>query len=455
LGADRPFPAVRAAAASDAPGIGALGREVDRDQLASEEALRALLERPAAPATERLVAARGGRVVAWAPSGIYTSKAGWFWIGVAKSERRCGLGGRLYARIEARLRRAGAVQMTTTPNDEDGRAFLFARAFEVANVVRNLELDPRTVAPPPDPSAGLRVATLAEATGSVEALYRLYAEARADVPSETPRVPWTFEEWRAETIDSPFIDLDASVVVFEHDDPVALAWLYSDREGRRAEALMAATRRDRRGRGLAGFAKAESARRAAGLGITRSSRATTWRTHRCSQSTAASASPRLPSSSPSSSTWRADAAGSHGCTDLDSPAYTRFVNKSLGVLLRVLGISALVAGGLAIALAVLLLVILLGPLIFWLAWNVLDFAHAVGLPELGFWGIVLATLFLIAGWGGKVLIAGIVFLVDPSWFQGSARVRWPEPTFRNFVAVVLLALLASRPHTRARERSRN
>ena len=123
------------------------------------------------------------------------------------------------------------------------------------------------------------------------------------------------------------------------------------------------------------------------------------------------------------------------------------------MILRVLGISALVAGGLAIAIAVFLVVVLVGPLIFWLAWNVLDFAAAVGLPELGFWGIVLATLFLVAGWGGKVLIAGIVFLVDPSWFDGSARVRWPEPTFRNFVAVVLLALLASRPHTQARERT--
>ena len=123
------------------------------------------------------------------------------------------------------------------------------------------------------------------------------------------------------------------------------------------------------------------------------------------------------------------------------------------MILRVLGISALVAGGLAIAIAVFLVVVLVGPLIFWLAWNVLDFAAAVGLPELGFWGIVLATLFLVAGWGGKVLITGIVFLVDPSWFDGSARVRWPEPTFRNFVAVVLLALLASRPHTQARERT--
>lgn len=130
------------------------------------------------------------------------------------------------------------------------------------------------------------------------------------------------------------------------------------------------------------------------------------------------------------------------------------MNTPLRVLLRVLGLSALVAGGLAIALAVFLAVVLLGPLVFWLAWNVLGFASAVGLPELGFWGIVLATLFLVVGWGGKVLIAGIVFLVDPSWFQGSAEVRWPEPSFRNFVAVALLALLAARPHMRANERPR-
>jgi hypothetical protein len=130
------------------------------------------------------------------------------------------------------------------------------------------------------------------------------------------------------------------------------------------------------------------------------------------------------------------------------------VSPVLGVVLRILGIGALVAGGLAVALAALIAVILLGPLIFWLAWNVLNFASAVGLPELGFWGIVLATLFLVVGWAGKVLIAGVVFLVDPSWFHGAAEVRWPEPTFRNFVAVALLALLASRPHAHAHAHKR-
>jgi hypothetical protein len=125
----------------------------------------------------------------------------------------------------------------------------------------------------------------------------------------------------------------------------------------------------------------------------------------------------------------------------------------LSVVLRILGIGALVAGGLVVALTALIGAILLGPLIFWIAWNVLDFASAVGLPELGFWGIVLATLFLVVSWFGKVLITAIVFLVDPSWFQGAAEVRWPEPTFRNFVAVALLALLASRPHAHAHESS--
>jgi hypothetical protein len=121
----------------------------------------------------------------------------------------------------------------------------------------------------------------------------------------------------------------------------------------------------------------------------------------------------------------------------------------LRIALRALGLGALVAGGLAIALLALVVAILIGPLVFWIAWNVLDFAHAVGLPELGFWAIVLATLFLVAGWPGKVAIAAVVFLADPSWFHGTAQARWPEPTFRNFVAVALLALLAARPHSHA------
>jgi len=132
------------------------------------------------------------------------------------------------------------------------------------------------------------------------------------------------------------------------------------------------------------------------------------------------------------------------------------VNPVLRIVFRILGIGALVAGGLVVALAALAAAVLLGPLAFWIAWNVLDFGSAVGLPELGFWGILLATAFLVVGWFGKVVITGIVFLADPSWFaNGTANVHWPEATFRNFVAVVLLALVASRPHAHApRQRRR-
>jgi hypothetical protein len=127
------------------------------------------------------------------------------------------------------------------------------------------------------------------------------------------------------------------------------------------------------------------------------------------------------------------------------------VSPVIRILLRVLGIGVLVAGGLAVAVAALAAMVLLGPLVFWLAWNVLDFGHAIRLAELGFWGIVLATLFLVVGWFPKVVIAAIVFLVDPSWFHGTAQAHWPEPTFRNFVAVALLALVASRPHAHAQK----
>lgn len=96
----------------------------------------------------------------------------------------------------------------------------------------------------------------------------------------------------------------------------------------------------------------------------------------------------------------------------------------------------------------LLAAVLIAPLLFWLAWNILDFGPAIGLPELGVAAVALSTLFLVVGWFGKVMLTGIVFLLDPSWFTGQATVSWPEPTVRNFAAIALLALLAASPHAR-------
>jgi hypothetical protein len=99
------------------------------------------------------------------------------------------------------------------------------------------------------------------------------------------------------------------------------------------------------------------------------------------------------------------------------------VNPVLGIVLRILGSGRSSPADSQSRSPQVAAAILLGPLVFWIAWNVLDFGHALGLPELGFWGIVLATLFLVIGWFGKVMITGIVFLADPSWFHGAASRR--------------------------------
>jgi len=115
---------------------------------------------------------------------------------------------------------------------------------------------------------------------------------------------------------------------------------------------------------------------------------------------------------------------------------------------RVFGLGALVAGAVTIAFWLVLAAVFVAPLVFWFAWNVLDFGPAVGLPELGLLATLLATLFLVIGWFGKVVLTAIVFVADPSWLHGEAVVGWPEPTLRNFIAIALLAALAASPHAR-------
>lgn len=114
-----------------------------------------------------------------------------------------------------------------------------------------------------------------------------------------------------------------------------------------------------------------------------------------------------------------------------------------------LGIGAFLAGATALVVALVILGLLIAPLGVWLAWNVLDFANAIGAPELGFWGIVLLTLFLISGFGGRALIALIVWIVDPQWLTGSATLNWPEWSLKTFIALVILLLVAQVP-SRAR-----
>lgn len=125
----------------------------------------------------------------------------------------------------------------------------------------------------------------------------------------------------------------------------------------------------------------------------------------------------------------------------------------LGWGLVAVGLGALVAGATTLVVLLALVAFAAAPLAVWLAWNVLDFAGAIGAPELGFWGILLLTLFLICGFGGRLLIALVVALVDPAWLHGSARLHWPQSSFRMFVALALLLAVAAVPGKHERKSS--
>jgi hypothetical protein len=119
-----------------------------------------------------------------------------------------------------------------------------------------------------------------------------------------------------------------------------------------------------------------------------------------------------------------------------------------GWLLAALGLGTLVAGATTLLVLLAVVAFALAPLAVWLAWNVLDFAGAIGAPELGLWGILLLTIFLVSGLGARLAIGVIVWVVDPGWLHDSARLHWPQPSLRTFAAFALLLMVAAIPHRR-------
>jgi hypothetical protein len=134
----------------------------------------------------------------------------------------------------------------------------------------------------------------------------------------------------------------------------------------------------------------------------------------------------------------------------DRPTPPWMPRTPLGWALAAIGLGALVAGATTVFVVLAAVAFAIAPVAVWLAWNVLGFAGAIGAPELGLWGLLLLTLFLVCGFGGRIAIALIVALVDPAWLHGSARLHWPEASLRNFVALAILLAIAAAPSGRHR-----
>jgi hypothetical protein len=115
-----------------------------------------------------------------------------------------------------------------------------------------------------------------------------------------------------------------------------------------------------------------------------------------------------------------------------------------GLIFGLVGIGILVISAIAL---------LIAPIVVWFAWNVLDFGKSVGAGDLGFWGIILLSVVLVGGAFIRIVVVSLVFLIDPDWFSKAGTLMWPDPTFKIWVATVILVLVASHSAAATRRRS--
>ena len=115
----------------------------------------------------------------------------------------------------------------------------------------------------------MEVVPLAELLDRLPDVHALYAEAAADMPADNPETNVPLDEWLDETIGSPDLDRELSVVVLVDDVPAALSWVYADRAHGLADHDLTGTARAYRRRGLARLAKLAVVRGCAEAGISR------------------------------------------------------------------------------------------------------------------------------------------------------------------------------------------
>jgi GNAT superfamily N-acetyltransferase len=191
------------------------------------------------------------------------------WVGIRADRRGQGLGSRLYALADEHVRGLGAREIRTFAREDEPESIAFAerRGFREARREFSWALDLGTAdhAPPEEPE-GVRIVRLEEFRGRDGELFELYDEAHRDMPGDHQHV-LDFDEWRAETLENPELDFEASSVVLVDDRLASFAWITSDRAGGGASHELTGTLRAYRGRGLARLAKQATIHWAAEAGL--------------------------------------------------------------------------------------------------------------------------------------------------------------------------------------------
>ncbi len=220
------------------------------------------------------VAEDAGRIVGWGEAefdwATTAENVGGLWAIVHPDHRLHGLGGALFERAAEHLVSHGARELRCW-SEAESAPFLERRGFTPGRSDRLSALDPaivdmsRLATLPED----VRIVPLANLLDRLPEVHAVYAEAAADMPGDNPNDNLSLDEWLSETIGSPDLDRELSVVVLVDDVPAALSWVNADRAHGLADHDLTGTARAYRCRGLARLAKLEVVRRCAEAGISR------------------------------------------------------------------------------------------------------------------------------------------------------------------------------------------
>lgn len=222
------------------------------------------------PATRSLtlMAVRDGEVVGYGTTGLELENAspGAARVNllVAAAHRGTGVGAALFDRLAEHWREIGATTVTGRLTSAAAERFATRHGFERGRVERVSALD-LAVLPDRDPVApeGIRLAPLS-ALPDARALYEIDTAVTADIPADDPWETLSFPDWKRIHYDDPRLDRDSTVLAFDDEEPVAVAWL--ERLGDRVWSGLTGTRRDHRGLGLARLVKTVALRRARAAG---------------------------------------------------------------------------------------------------------------------------------------------------------------------------------------------
>ena len=219
-------------------------------------------------------AERDGKLVGWAYAGL-NSFASVRTVAFANMlvhplYRRQGVGSALWDVVSAHLDRIGARRIVVWDGapDDASMAFPRARGFKLAATATSSVVDPRTIAAPPTPPAGIELQPTSFLAADPEPIYLADREFSLDEPGPMDFSGMTYETWRRHMWENPEKDHELSMVALANRVVVGSTFLRTDRASGRGANGGTGVIRAFRGRGIGLLMKQHSLARAAAAGIT-------------------------------------------------------------------------------------------------------------------------------------------------------------------------------------------